>query len=835
MAFVSAPVNGQQQPQQVSPQIEGLRVIVLDEQQHIVVGATCLLSRPATPALNIASATTDAQGIANFSSTIAPDTYTLRVESKGFTTFIKNGVVVKQGTLTEINVSLTVSAVAEDVTVAVLSEEATGVTVGSSTPAGNLQRQALQRLPLATARIDEALPLIPGVIRSSTGEISIEGANEQQSALLINGLNAADPASGNFRLNLPVDSVESVQVFQHPYTAEYGQFTGGVTAVETRRGGESWHVEFNDFLPDLRFTGGKIVGIAEDAPRLNFNGPLIKERLFLSQSLSYTIAKQPVRGLSFPNNETKTESQSYFTQFDLILNNRHTQTFTFGYFPERDQFVNLDFFRPQPVTPNYKQKDFVFSLRDRYELGGGLLQSALSFKRFNAHVWGQGTEEQTLTPTIEQGNYFATQARRSERLELFEVYTFPTKNFWHVAHESKIGIDFNSVSNHLNYAARPVNIVREDGTLAERIVFRRERPIESSNREYVGFAQDRLLVRSNLSFDLGLRYENQQIADETNLAPRVGFAWSPFNGDRTVLRGGIGLFYDKVPLNIRSFARYPSRTVTRFGTDGVTMLDQHHFANVFVDTAPILPLDFRRRASNDAGFVPENLRWNVQLDQIVTSWFNLRANYTNSRTDHIYIVNPELDFRGRSGIVLRSAGQATYRAFELTGRFQLPNKDRIFVSYVRSRARGDLNDFNSYFGDFGTPVIRENQYSNLPFDVPNRLLAWGTISLPRRLTISPIFEARTGFPFSVRDAEQNFVGVRNANQRRFPTFISLDTEFAKEFQVTKKYGVRLSLRVSNLTDHFNPRDVRANIADPHFGEFFASYHRFFSGGFDLIF
>jgi hypothetical protein len=33
-------------------------------------------------------------------------------------------------------------------------------------------------------------------------------------------LNAADPATGAFRLTLPVDAVEAVQVFLHPYTAE---------------------------------------------------------------------------------------------------------------------------------------------------------------------------------------------------------------------------------------------------------------------------------------------------------------------------------------------------------------------------------------------------------------------------------------------------------------------------------------------------------------------------------------------------------------------------------------------------------------------------------------
>ena len=477
----------------------------------------------------------------------------------------------------------------------------------------------------------------------------------------------------------------------------------------------------------------------------------------------------------------------------------------------------------------------MITFRDRYQVREGLLQSAFSFKRFDADVWGQGESDQTVTPTVEQGNYFATQARHSHRLELFEVYTSPTKHFFGSGHEIKVGFDFNNVDSLLNYSARPVNVVREDETLAERIVFRGVRPIQAENREYVGFAQDRLLLRPNLSFDLGLRFEDQRIGKESNLAPRVGVAWSPFKNDRTVLRGGVGLFYDKVPLNIRSFGRYPSRVVTQYGADGVTVIDSHHFVNVLVDTPPIEPLDFRKRGGGEAGFVPENLKWNVQLDRIVTSWLDLRANLTGSRTNHIYIVNPELDFTRRSGIVLRLSGPASCRGMELAVGLHVPHKDQFFISYVRSRARGDLNDFNSYFGDFGAPVIRQNQYSNLPFDVPNRLLAWGTINLPRRIIIAPIFEMRTGFPYSVRDAQQDFVGVRNSDQTRFPGFLSLDAEIAKEFQVTKKYGVRLSLRVFNATNHFNPRDVRANTADPRFGEFLSSYHRFFSGGFDIIF
>lgn len=810
-----------------------LRVTVTDPQARLLSGASCSLLRPSAPEKIVATAVTNGEGVATFTE-VAAGEYILRVESKGFETFTKDRVVINGGEVSELKVGLVVAAASATVTIRSPDEMTTSVQAGATTAAGNFQRSTLQRLPLATARVDEALPLIPGVVRSTTGEISIKGASEQQSLLLINGLNASDPASGNFRLNLPTDSVETVQVFLHPYTAEYGQFTGGVTRIETRRGGDKWKFELNDFFPDFRFKNGKVVGIAEDLPRLNFNGPLIKNRLYLSQSLSYAIAKNPVRGLPFPVNETKTEAQNYFSQFDLIFNSRHTQTYTVGYFPERNQFIGLDFFRPQPVTPNYKQKDFIFSVRDHYALAGGLLETAVSFKRFDANVWGQGTGEQTLTPTIEEGNYFATQDRRSRRLELFAVYQFPNEEFLFGSHDIKLGFDLNSVSNQMNFSARPVNIVRADSSLAERIAFDPAPQIQVKNREYVGFAQDRWMMRSNLSFDLGLRYENQEIADEKNLAPRAGFAWSPFKDDRTVIRGGVGIFYDKVPLNIRSFAQYPARTVTRYGLDGVSIIEQRHFANVLVGTAPIQPLDFSQ-SRVETGFVPENLTWNLQLDRIVISRLTFRANLINSRTENIYIINPELDFRGQSAIVLRSAGNSRYRALELTARLQLPEKSMLYFSYVRSRSRADLNDFNSYFGDFGAPVIRQNQYSNSPFDVPNRFLAWGTISLPHRITVAPIFEVRSGFPFSVRDAEQNFVGIRNSSRTRYPQFLALDVEFAKEFQVTKKYAIRLSVSGFNLTDHFNPRDVRANVADPHFGEFINSYRRYFSGGFDIIF
>ncbi len=286
-----------------------LRIMVQDAHHQPVVGADCSLTSAASAKVPVVKAISDSQGFASLTN-LQSGSYTLTVMKEGFESLTRTNIFVGQAPETEIAIVLAIAAVTEQVTITTPGEASTSVAAGSNTPAGNLKRDSLRTLPLALARVDEALPLIPGVVRSAKGELSIKGASEQQSALLVNGVNANDPSTGNFRLNLPIDSVEAVQVFQHPYTGEYGKFIGGLTRVETRRGAEKWHFELNDFLPDFRFKNGKLVGVAEDTPRLNFNGPLIKDHLYLSQSAAYSIAKRPVRGLPFPVNETKTESQN---------------------------------------------------------------------------------------------------------------------------------------------------------------------------------------------------------------------------------------------------------------------------------------------------------------------------------------------------------------------------------------------------------------------------------------------------------------------------------------------------------------------------------------------
>jgi hypothetical protein len=65
-----------------------------------------------------------------------------------------------------------------------------------------------------------------------------------------------------------------------------------------------------------------------------------------------------------------------------------------------------------------------------------------------------------------------------------------------------------------------------------------------------GFLQDSIKVRSDLTVDLGLRYDRQTLTDgRKNFAPRLGFGWHPGGDSRTSIRGGYGSYYTQIRSN----------------------------------------------------------------------------------------------------------------------------------------------------------------------------------------------------------------------------------------------------------------------------------------------
>jgi hypothetical protein len=57
----------------------------------------------------------------------------------------------------------------------------------------------------------------------------------------------------------------------------------------------------------------------------------------------------------------------------------------------------------------------------------------------------------------------------------------------------------------------------------------------------------------------------------------------------------------------------------------------------------------------------------------------------------------------------------------------------------------------------------------------------------------------------------------------------------RDFKMSSKYSVRLSLTGFNITNHFNALAIHDNIADPQYGVFFGNYHRRYRFDFDFLF
>jgi hypothetical protein len=149
------------------------------------------------------------------------------------------------------------------------------------------------------------LPLLPGIVRNPGGGLILSAAGEHRSALIVNSADVTDPATGQFGLTVPIDSVETLNFYQTPFLAEYGRFGAGLVSVETRRGGDKWKWELNDPFPDFRIRSYHMEGLKDATPRVNVEGPLIAGKLYFSEGLEYEMRDTEVFEQPFPYNQKK--------------------------------------------------------------------------------------------------------------------------------------------------------------------------------------------------------------------------------------------------------------------------------------------------------------------------------------------------------------------------------------------------------------------------------------------------------------------------------------------------------------------------------------------------
>ena len=696
-----------------------------------------------------------------------------------------------------------------------------------------------QALPTAQAKVSptrpvtltDALPLIPGIVRGQDGTVKIAGMGEDHSALLVNSVDVTDPATGNFGLSVPIDSVQTVEVSVMPYLAQYGRFTAGVVSAETRRGGDKWDFSLNDPFPDWRIRSGHLEGVKDATPRFNVSGPIIKDKLYFLEGAEYLLYKYEARTLLYPDNYSTSQAINSFTQFDWIINKDQTLTGSLHWAPHTLDYVGLNYFDPQPVTPNADFHESTATIMHRWSLGGGLLQSTLAETNVSSNVTPQQYSQlMVLQPTGNSGNYFSHEARNSSRYEWIENYRVKPLHFFG-DHTIQIGSVVGHSENQGQFYARPVLIENASAQLLQRIDFIGGRPFDLSDLEPAFFVQDHWVLSSHLALDMGVRYEEQSITSTTRTAPRGGFVWSPDSG-KTTVRGGMGIFYDSVPLDIYAFNSYPSQRITTYGPNGLPLGPPVHYINL-TDEAVQSKFPFIDRRDKTGNFAPYSIAWNLEGERAFSRMLTVRLKFLQSWEDGMITLQPEL-VDGRHAMVLGSGGSAETRQIEFTSRIGVDANRQFYFSYVRQYAYGDVSSASNYLGNFPFPVVRSGLEAALPSEIPNRFLLWGTYSLPKKFMVNPHLELRNGFPYQPTDVLQQWVETTGP-QYRYPRYFSADVAVAKDFQVRQEHAVRLTLTVQNLTNHFNPLQVHSNIGDPQYGQFFGNYNRKYLLDFDYLF
>jgi hypothetical protein len=439
-----------------------------------------------------------------------------------------------------------------------------------------------------------------------------------------------------------------------------------------------------------------------------------------------------------------------------------------------------------------------------------------------------------LTPDNWEGNFFNAWTRSSTQQELTQNYQSGKKD-WAGRHTLRVGGEFVQRAYNDLSKSHPVQLLRSDASLAELITFQGGGALRAEDTEVAAFAQDHWAFNDHVALDYGVRFSGQTLGQHAAFAPRLGLVYSPGRSSKTIIRSGIGLFYDRLPLLAGDWTQNLTRVVTYYDTQGNPLgppIVLRNFYEKKDENGIVVP------SNNRLDSTPFNLTWNVEMDREILPNVIARVNYLSSRSYQEFIINPLYNAPVGPVLLLNNTGASRYHELETTLRVKAGEKADVNISYVYSLSRGDLNTLSAVFVPFEQPVIRPDAFGALPSNVPNRVITWSRFKVPWEITASPVLDLHTGFPYSAVDVLQNYVGAPNS--LRFPTYFSLDLQLSKDFRMrvipwAKNHKFRGAFRVFNLTNYGNYRDVHNNVTSAYFGQFTGFMHRFYDVSLDVVY
>ncbi len=749
----------------------------------------------------------------------------------------------------------------------VVSAQAPLVDQASSAIGNNIDSQEIKSLP-SGRNYTSIVQIAPGVTTQSSNtaafanSIVINGSTGLENSFVIDGVDTTGVEYGAQGKELNYEFIQELDVKTGGYQAEFGRSTGGIINVITKSGGNEYHGEAFVYYDNNSLQASnkhpedsELYSFVSGYNRLDYGfalgGFVLKDNLWffgaydrVQNTTKQTLTTGPNIGQPANTDTTKNLGSAKLT---WMLNPSNTLIGSYFQDPQDATGAVNDGAHP----PNGPYTTFI----GLQQAGGS--DYSLRYNGLIGSTWviaAQGAvhhEQNSVDPGLPGGNDIQYIDTRDNQIQsggfgliqdkTFKRYLGTVSATKYLAnHEIKGGFEFmedqadvnkhNSggipggqqvtIYDNPNNPSLPVYShfywTTVDATVANAPTS--ALITDPFHRTYSLYLQDTWTVLKNLTVNLGIRWDDEQIYDrdgvrQVNLnqsfAPRVGFTWDPFCDNRTKVFGSFGYFYEQIPMDlvIRSYSSERQATIYNFDPTSTTPNVDAATIAVGADSSAVAhgggTIFGSLNDQTDANLKGQYLREGIfgvesevipnfavgaqfiyrDLPQVVEDFLcdtnagtYCVGNPTQDRMKYLYT----LDYSGAAFLAPRA--QRYYRGFQLqaTKRFSdnwsllasyvygtlKGNYDGTFAPYTQARGTADPNisalyDYYDFFtkgsvvGGVAQPYTASGYLSN---DRRSVVKLSGLYVTPFNLSVGLVTYYQTGTPISR-------IGFSNVYQR----------------------------------------------------------------------
>jgi hypothetical protein len=234
--------------------------------------------------------------------------YDMTIAASGFASQKRTNLAVDTDSALHVDISLTVGA--HEDTVTVTGDPATNVGVDTvATHLGEVvSSPQMTALPLNGRSFTDLLSIQPGVAPMSTllpssvimagvtgsidpsgdlnpGNLSIHGQRESSNGFMVNGIDVQEHMNGGTSIIPNLDSIDEFRVLTSNFDSEYGNYNGGMVTAVTKGGSNQFHGDAFEFLRNTALDARGYFDPTRSAFRQNqfggvLGGPIRHDKIF---------------------------------------------------------------------------------------------------------------------------------------------------------------------------------------------------------------------------------------------------------------------------------------------------------------------------------------------------------------------------------------------------------------------------------------------------------------------------------------------------------------------------------------------------------------------------